>query len=146
MVEQGAIVAALVRRLRSHVRRFDLGTILAPGTGFVLAEDPWTVRAPDVAFVSRERMGRLALHQGDFPGAPDLAVEVVVETDSAGRLEEQADLYLRAGAQQVWQILPQPQWVFVRRGSHGVRLQAADTLDGGALLPGFTCPVAELFE
>lgn len=145
-IDPGALAGKLATRLRSHVRRFDLGTVMAAGTGFVLRQDPLTVRAPAVAFVSRDRMGVLALVQGYFPGAPDLAVEVVEETEGADWLEEQAEGYFRAGAQQVWQIFPRQHAMVVRRGSRGVILQAADTLEGGALLPGFTCRVAELFE
>ena len=46
-------------------------------TGFLLGRDPDTVRAPDVAFVSRSTLERAARFHGYFPGPPDLAVEVL---------------------------------------------------------------------
>jgi hypothetical protein len=47
----------------------------------------------------------------------------------------------------VWVVYPDLRQVMVFRSvRESLTLAAADTLDGGALIPGFTCPVAELFE
>ena len=46
-------------------------------TGFIIHRDPGTVRAPDVSFVRAERLAD-GIPIGFFPGAPDLAVEVVI--------------------------------------------------------------------
>ena len=52
----GEIAATLSGLLFAHVRAHGLGRVYAAETGFRLATDPDTVRAPDVAFVRRERV------------------------------------------------------------------------------------------
>ena len=85
--------------------------------------------------------------KGFFPGAPDLAVEVVSPTDAAAEVQRKVREYFDAGAQQAWVVYPDLREVMVFRSvRESVTLAAADTLDGGALIPGFVCPVAQLFE
>src|SRR5438132_5361962 len=64
-------------RLAQHVEANDLGIVFAAETGFRLASDPDTVRAPDVALVIKARVGEVGEFEGFWPGAPDLAVEVI---------------------------------------------------------------------
>jgi|SRR5215218_3860766 len=71
--------------LGNYVKAHDLGTVYAAETGFRLAEDPDTVRAPDVAFVSRPRVEAVGEAEGFWPEAPDLAVEVASPGDSYTR-------------------------------------------------------------
>src|SRR5207253_9652908 len=71
-------------RLAQHVETKNLGNVYAAETGFLLETDPDTVRAPDCAFVSRDRLAAIGDVEGYLPGAPDLAVEVI----SPGRSEE----------------------------------------------------------
>src|SRR5919206_2667519 len=79
--EHGRLTARLTASLSRHVRTHGLGEVLAAETGFLLARDPDLVRAPDVAFVSRERVAAAGEVAGYCPGAPDLAVEVVSPND-----------------------------------------------------------------
>ena len=64
--------------LATWVRKHRLGKVYAP-CGFIPERDPDTVRAPDCAFVRTERVIDTDYY---FPGAPDLAVEVVAVTDT----------------------------------------------------------------
>ena len=76
----------------SYVRANDLGEVFAAETGFILRRDPDTVRAPDAAFVDRERLPAGELPPGYLEMVPDLAVEVVSPSDSAREvLEKVAD-------------------------------------------------------
>ena len=78
--------------------------------------------------------------------APDLAVEVVSPTDRAEDVMEKVTEYFQAGVELVWIIYPRLQLVYVYESLVKVRgLNAADTLDGGNVLPGFHIPVATLF-
>ena len=78
--------------LGSYVRANDLGEVFAAETGFILRRDPDTVRAPDAAFVDRERLPAGELPPGYLEMVPDLAVEVVSPGDSAREvLEKVAD-------------------------------------------------------
>jgi Uma2 family endonuclease len=58
--------------LDRYVREKGLGNVLAAETGFKVASDPDTVRAPDVAFVRRELAEATGEVEGYWPGAPDL--------------------------------------------------------------------------
>src|SRR5688572_21746086 len=60
-----------------YVRARKLGRVFVGETGFVLETDPDTVRAPDIAFVTRERLAESGVPRGYYRGAPDLAVEVI---------------------------------------------------------------------
>jgi Uma2 family endonuclease len=105
-------------------------------------------RRPDVAFVSFTRWakGRVPENDNAWEVAPDLAVEVVSPTDRAEDVMEKVLEYFQAGVELVWIIYPRLQLVYVYESLIKVRgLTAADTLDGGNVLPGFRTPVAALF-
>ncbi len=123
-----------------------VGRTVSGDTAFVLARDPDTVRIPDVAFVRHERLppplvsGRAAL-------PPDLAVEIRSPNDRPGELRQKLADYFAAGVQLVWLVDPDEQTVEVWTSSGlGRRCTAAETIDGGAVIPGFRCPVARFFE
>jgi Uma2 family endonuclease len=144
--EHGDIAAELGARLRVFARSKKLGTVPAAETGYRLQKKPATVRAPDVSFVSAARVKKAGKVKGYFPGAPDLAVEVVSPEDTAEAVKAKVKDYFEAGTKLVWVIYPQTQEVVVFRSAReSVVLTVKDTLDGGNAVPGFTCPVAELF-
>src|SRR6266508_4002470 len=70
----GAVTAALLTMLRQHAKARNLGAVWTE-VGFKLAVNPDTVRAPDVAFVCRDRVLRTGIPRGFWRGAPDLAIE-----------------------------------------------------------------------
>ncbi len=122
------------------------GALFAPGTGFLLARDPDTVRAPDVAYVGPERLVQARV--AGYPElAPDLVVEVISPGDTAEEVHERVMEWLGAGARLVWALYPRPRSVVAHRpGGEARVLQADDTLDAEPVLPGFSCRVAELFD
>ena len=133
-------------RLARHVEANDLGVVFAAETGFRLATDPDTVRAPDVAFVTKTRIEEIGEFEGFWPGAPDLAVEIVSPHDSYTEVEEKVAEYLNAGARAVWVVDPRRRTITVYRSSIDITiLTENDTLDGGDIIPGFSCRVAEVF-
>src|ERR687897_2573260 len=84
----GRITVRVTWRLAQHVEENRLGIVYASETGFRLSSNPDTVRARDVAFVSRTRVEMVGEVEGFWPEAPDLAVEVVSSGDSYTDLEE----------------------------------------------------------
>lgn len=54
--EHGRVASRVNFLIAQHVLASDLGAVLAAETGFILARSPDTVRAPDVAFVRRDRI------------------------------------------------------------------------------------------
>ena len=102
---------------------------------------------PDILYVSRDRMpaGNL-LEQRDLPAAPDLAVEILSRGQPNQRFNRKTAFYLDQGVRLVWLVDPRRRTVPVLAPGREPRtLTAADTLDGGDVLPAFSIPVAEIF-
>ncbi|HEX6853639.1 MAG TPA: Uma2 family endonuclease [Candidatus Polarisedimenticolaceae bacterium] len=143
----GDTALALGSALRRHVREHRLGRVLANDTGFVLARRPDTVRAPDVAFVTKERWENYSDPSGFLPGPPDLAVEVLSASNTPGEMHAKVADFLAAGARLVWVVDPEAKTVAVYRTLLAPRFVGLDgVLDGEEVVPGFTLPVAEIFE
>jgi Uma2 family endonuclease len=140
--EHGWIAARILVAIARHIEPRDLGTVYSE-TGFVLARDPDTVRAPDVAFLRRERA---RASRSYYEGAPDFAVEVLSPDDRPGYVRDKVAEWLEAGTRAVWVVDPGNRTVTVhephRKPAH---LAEADTLRGGSVLPGFEMPVAAVF-
>lgn len=120
------------------------GVVIA--AGFILAVDPPTVRGPDVAFISSDRLPDGPLPDGFWPLAPDLAVEVVSPSNSAAHMQEKVLQYLDTGSREVWVIQPATRTVEVWRPDTSMRIVREDgTLDGGDVIPGFRLAIADLF-
>lgn len=143
----GKIALSLAARLYNHVSDNNLGIAFAAETGFKIESDPDTVRAPDVAFVRRERVEEVGEVEGFWPGAPDLAVEVVSTNDSYAYVEEKVADWLNAGTRMVVVVNPLNKTVAVHRSrSDIVILGDDDTLDGGEVVPGWSLPVRDVFR
>jgi Uma2 family endonuclease len=144
--EHGAVIMNIGTPLDQFVKAQGLGIVFGAETGFKIASDPDTVRAPDLAFIRHERIPAGGLPRGFWPGAPDLAVEVISPGDTYTAVEEKVSDWLKAGTHMVLVLNPRTRTVTVYTLPTGVvRLTESDTLSGGELLLGFTCQVAELF-
>jgi Uma2 family endonuclease len=142
----GEIAALITYLLMHHVKTHSLGKVYAAETGFKLAENPDTVRAPDAAFISRERLEKTGQVTGYWPGAPDLAVEVVSPNDAHTEVMEKALQWLEAGARMVLVVEPAARTVTVYRSLEQIRiLTERDTLEASDVVPGWKVRVAELF-
>jgi Uma2 family endonuclease len=129
----------------SHVKANKLGKVYAAETGFHIEHDPDTVRAPDVAFVRRDRLPP-AGQRGFFQGPPDLAVEVLSPDDSASEVLAKVQDWLAAGCELVWVVDPRTRTVSVYHSPRQAEmLGEGDRLTGGDVLPGFDLSVAEIF-
>ena len=123
----------------------DLGTTFAAETGFFLERAPDTVKAPDFAFVSHERLPD-PLPEGYVPLVPDLAVETRSPNDTARKVAEKVEEWLAAGVRLVWVTNPCKQTITAHRtGRPPQILGIDDTLDGKDVLPGLSVPVARIF-
>lgn len=142
----GRIAVRITWRLAKYVEENRLGTVYAAKTGFRLSTDPDTVRAPDVAFVSRARVEAVDEVEGFWPGAPDLAVEVISPGDSYADVEEKVFDWLNAGTKMVVVINPGQRSATVYKSPTDiVALVETDVLDGGVVVPGFELAVREIF-
>ena len=142
----GRIAINVSTPLAQYVREHGIGIVLAAETGFKLSSNPDTVRAPDVAFVRRERVEEVGQVEGYYPGAPDLAVEVVSPNDSYTGVEEKVVAWLEAGTSTVVVVEPRTRTLTVRSSRTEIRvLTEGDVLDVGEVVPGWTLPVADVF-
>ncbi len=143
--EHSRIVMRLGYCLETWSRKAGTGYVTPEG-GYKLQKDPDTVRVPDLAFVSHERLvnGRPT---GFVEGAPDLAVEVVSPNDRWSAVIDEVSDYFNAGVVQVWVVVPTNRTVMIHRSPQDVTvLNEADILIGDGPLAGLELPVADIFE
>ena len=144
--EHGELSLVAGAALLHHVRANNLGRVYAE-TGFLLAADPDTVRAPDVAFVGRDRPEAATRIRGYIPGAPDLAIEVVSPNDLYTEVDEKVAEYLEHGTRLVLVVNPRRRSVAVHRPTQPVRvLTIDDVIDGEDVVSGWSLAVRELFD
>ncbi|HEY9516242.1 MAG TPA: Uma2 family endonuclease [Gemmatimonadaceae bacterium] len=140
----GRAAAKLAHLVGAFVWPRQLGDVFAQDTGFKIESNPDTVRAPDLAFLARDRTSQLP-PRGYAPLAPDLIVEIVSPDDSASEVLSKIAAWLEAGVRLEWVIDPRRSVAQVYRGDGSISLIAADgLLDGEDVLPGFTCALAEI--
>lgn len=141
------VVARLTHLLDAWSATAGHGTVLAGDAGFVLARDPDTVLAPDIAFVLKARCPGPETEAFYFEGPPDLAIEVLSPGDRASRIDAKVADYLAAGVRMIWLVDPHARLVRVVRDT-GVSqiLRQDEELSAPDLLPGFAAPVAALFS
>lgn len=140
-LRHGQVAMELARLLANHVHAQGLGNVYAAETGFTLTRAPDTVRAPDIAFISRARLPDPT--PTGFPDlAPDLVVEVLSPSDRPGEVLAKVADWLSAGTRLVWIIDPDRR---LARAYHhdGIEqiLTADQNLDGQEVVPGFSCPL-----
>lgn len=144
---QLALANELKRLIDGYLGEHSLGRFFVEGL-FDLRPAINRNRRPDGAFVSFDRWpkARAFPDENALSAVPELCVEFVSRTDHAIDLLEKLHEYFTAGAQLVWIVYPSVEQVYVYDSASTVRiLGRADRLDGGAVLPGFQLPLAELF-
>ena len=146
-VEHGEIVLNLGSPLHQFVKSSRLGRVVGSDVGILLGRDPDTVREPDIAFISAERMPLDVREKRYSQVVPDLVVEVVSPNDRPVFVFDKAQMWLRHGVLLVWVINPETRTITALPQSGPARAYTEDdTLDGGDVLPGFTCAVRDIFD
>mgnify|MGYP001478775948 FL=1 len=142
----GDVTARITKALMDVVDARGLGRVLAAETGFKLSADPDTVRAPDVAFVSRERVPNPA--PLGYPAlAPDLVIEVLSPGDRPGETLAKVGDWLTAGSRLVWVVDPGRREARVyRQDGSEMLLTERDVLNGEDVVPGFSCRLATILS
>jgi Uma2 family endonuclease len=144
----GRYATRLATALFNHVDERDLGEVYTAEPGFILHSGPEpVVRAPDIAFVRKERIPPTSEQEGFWSLAPDLIVEIVSPSESANCLQEKVNDYLVAGTQLIWLVYPATKTIVEYQASGFVKqLFAEELLVGGELIPGFSYPLKKLFR
>ena len=143
--EHGEIAANMSFELLSFVKPLHLGIVTTSDSGVRLQREPDTVREPDVAFFSADRVGP-DRERGYSEVVPDLVVEIESPSDDIHDLYNKARMWLSYGVRLVWVIHPDTRSVDVHRsGTLVVAIDEDGHLDGADVLPGFLCAVKSIF-
>ena len=113
---------------------------ISQNAGFRVGRD--TNRGPDVCAVRKSVLAAMEKTRGAYVGAPDLAVEVISESDTAVDIDRKIRQYLEAGATAVWIIYPETRRVIVYRRSG---ISSPQVLEEPELLPDLRIPVEAIF-
>ncbi|NNJ27013.1 Uma2 family endonuclease [Alienimonas chondri] len=143
----GAYCSIVTTRLTVWTNYFERGHVLSNDTGYVVQENPDTLRGPDVIFISKERLGPQENYDLDdwLRIPPELAVEVKSPSDSWPQTRAKAVEYLQSGVAEVWVLDGPTRQLRVHRDPENdpLTLAESDELTSPAL-PGFACKVADL--
>jgi Uma2 family endonuclease len=145
---QGRYSGRLTAALSAYVDDNDLGEVYTSEPGFELQPEPdAVVRAPDVAFVRKDRIPPADQQSGFWPIAPDLAVEIISPSETATSIQDKVQDYLAAGTRLVWLVFPLHYIVTEYRSLDIMRhYNYEDSLDGGDVIPGFRYELKKLFR
>ncbi len=140
-----ALNSAFVLTLYNRQHKF--GRVLAAETGFYSRGNKYTVRAPDAAIISYQRLPATPVPDDFGTVAPELVVEVVSPSDRKSALEQKVQEWHDFGVLIVLVAYPRSRQVKVyRKGEETQILKGSDVFDGGDILPGFSTPVSAFFE
>ena len=143
----GDIVSRLNFQLGLQVYPQRLGTMVASDSGVLIERDPDTVREPDIAFTSYERQPPGSLKDGYAEAVPNLVVEVASPNDRRDYPAERSQMWLSFGVELVWFVFPETRSIDVYRAGEPVVTVSGDgPLDGLDVLPGFSCPLSDIFD
>ena len=144
--EQGDVELKLGHRLRQYGKESGRGRAVGGEVGIYIRRNPDTVRAADIAFISKERDVRPRA-KGYFEVAPELVVEVLSPDDRMSEVREKLRDYFSADVVAVWLVDPALRRVLVYRSPTEVTvLDERQFLTGEDLLPGFSVLVSEIFD
>ena len=139
----GGVGMRLGARLVLHAEAHRLGEVYGVDTTFKIGANE---RIPDLAFVTAARLPDRE-PSGSWQMAPDLAVEIVSPTDIYEKVVIKAQEYLAAGVKQVWVISPEAKYIAIYRSMKDIAIFLEDEiLECEDLLPGFRCPLREIFR
>lgn len=145
--EHGGYESNFDEYLKAFVRKHKLGKVRVGEVGIYIRRNPDTIRAADVAFISNDRYAQRKSQHGYLDVPPELIVEIMSPDDRWSEVTQKLRDYFSIGVRIVWVADPATRIVYTYRSLTDVReFGEADTLTGDDVLPGFSVPVASLFE
>ncbi len=143
----GRIAMSFGGALVAYVRPRRLGAVIGSDAGVIVQRNPDTVREPDIAYISAERLPLDDQSDGYLEVAPELVVEIVSPSDQQREVNDKTLMWLALGVLMVVEVYPGERAVMVHRpGVPATTLTGDEVLDGGDVLPGFSLPLSEIFD
>ncbi len=145
--EHGLICSNVVQILGSFAKQTGLGYVLCNDSAVQTTHGPDSVRGADISYYSHARLPRVRSMPAIPVVVPDLIVEVRSPSDRPGEIRAKVVEYLAAGVLMVWVVDPKRRTVVVHRPDQPepISLAEAEVLENLPELPGFRCPVADVF-
>jgi Uma2 family endonuclease len=145
--QHGNIGFEFGRQFSNFVKAHRLGEVYLAETGFVLNRGPDTVRAPDFAFIHKQRLAEIEGLTGYIPIPPDLAVEVISPDDRYIEVNQNTQDWLNFGVRAVVVINPRTEETTVHRPQgRPLVLNSDATLELPEIVPGWSLALRELFQ
>ncbi len=133
--------------LRSFIRPRRVGRVAGSDLGVLIEHDPNTIREPDVAFISTQKLPLEFQLPGSWEGVPDNVAEIVSPSDSPQEVIDRARMWIRSWMPLFWTVDFETQTTEFNCPNQPVlKLSDNEMQDGGQVLPSFSCPVRDLFE
>ena len=145
--KHGDIAGSLIGAIWAYTRPRRLGRVGGTDTGILLEHNPDTVREPDVYYISAETLPLNISVSGYYEVIPDAVAEVFSPSDSRPEFDAKIRMWLDFGVRLVIAVYPETRTIATHQpGRPPTTLNYNDTLDGGDVIPGFQCPVREIFD
>jgi Uma2 family endonuclease len=107
-------------------------------------------RRPDVSYVEFARLPAWEVLLDDPPlleCAPNAAIEIFSPSNTIEDMDTRIENFFASGVQLVWVVHPKSKQIYVYESTKNCKiLEIGDALDGGKVLPGFSLPLAEIFD
>lgn len=140
---RGRIQASLGAEIYGFVEKSNLGEVYS-STHFAIGKDFY---APSIAFVAFDNFPESGEPQGFWNIAPDLAVEIVLQTDDSKDVLKKIGDYFAAGVKRVWIVEPNRKTISVYTSPTQVQiLTENDELICEEILPNFRLKLTEIFH
>ena len=137
----GQIMGRADRRMGSFAEQHNLGEMIPEPTIMVGANQE-RMRKPDLAlFVGEPPVAAEAIYYL----VPAFAIEIISPNNTAADMFNKVEEYLAAGVQLVWQMFPERRSVIAFGADYAAVFRPGDTITAEPVLPGFACPVTDLF-
>ncbi len=144
---ESIVAVQIITILNLFVQPNKLGWVL--GEGGMLRLWPGRVRIPDVCYIARTQTadGKFPRDQRIADLYPDLAVEVLSDSNTAREMVEKRADYFRAGCRLVWIIDPKTVTAEIYTSPETCRAIGRDgVLTGEPVLPGLAVSLQQIFE
>jgi Uma2 family endonuclease len=139
----GVTCSKVDRKIGAFIDAGPGGTLACTDTGFITQRQPDSVRGPDIAYWSRERLGEVPVGYIETP--PDMLVEVLSPSNTSRQIRSKIIEYFARGVRLVWVVAPEDRTLTIyRTADEGRVLHETATVTGEDVLPGFECRVGEL--
>lgn len=141
------IASSLGRKLGIFAEEHEIGLVIVEA---IYKFSDAATRRPDISLISFDQLASIT-NLGSDPAepelAPKLAIEVISPTNTIVGVDGKITKYFATGVEAVWVVFPMTQRIYLYGSPTDCQIVGlGDTLDGGKVLPGFSMPVAEVFN